>query len=559
MNANEQVEMFADFFASNFASSSDDPTTLLRNFDTDDRITLDPFFIFDQLMRLKSNTNTGPDGIHPLVLKNCASILYQPLTAIFNESLETGSFPDKWKRYSVTPIFKKGARSDIKNYRDIAKLQTIAKFFEHCVNIHLTKLVYSNISPHQHGFMKYRSTTTNLMDFTHYALNGLNSCGQIDVIYTDFSKAFDRVNHKILMHKLSTFEIPSNLLVWIGSYLSNRRQFVKVGSAESRDFIVHSGVPQGSHIGPLLFLMFINDITSVVSDDVFISMFADDVKIAKQINCPLDAQILQSSINKLKDWCNLIELHLNLDKCSVLSLLRTKACIHSSYKFDNHTLASTNNQKDLGVIIDCRLTFRDHVDWIVSKGTSALGFVKRFSSDINQLSTVKAIYSALVQSHLEYCNVVWFCIPSSRSTVIESIQRRFSMFALREYPNLNNNYRIRPYQTRLKSLGLTSLERRRINAALIFLYDVLCNNVHCPYVKNLFHLNENVRNCRNPEIFRIRDSTLSRSSHVPITVICKLVNKAKNLFINSSSRSSFIRMLRAMPDDYFPPLFEHSL
>jgi hypothetical protein len=218
-------------------------------------------------MKIKTTTNAGPDGIHPLILKNCASILYQPLTHIFNESLATSTFPDAWKRYSVRSIFKKGARSNIMNYRCIAKLQTIAKFFEHCVNICLTKMVSSDISPHQHGFMKRRSTTKNLMEFLHYSLSGLNDSNQVDVLYTDFTKAFDRVDHENLLRKLSTFKIPRNLPLWIKSYLSNRCQFVKYRAGESKDFFVYSGVPQGSHIGSTLFLLFVNDISSITVEN----------------------------------------------------------------------------------------------------------------------------------------------------------------------------------------------------------------------------------------------------------------------------------------------------
>lgn len=187
---------------------------------------LDEYFIFEELLKIKTSVNAGPDGVHPLILKNCASV--EPLALIFNESLQTGIFPVAWKRYSVTPIFKKGARSSVENYRCIAKLQTIAKFFEHCVNILLVKIISPKISSHQHGFMKHRSTTTNLMDLTHYSMNGLSETNRVDVVNLDFSKAFDRVDRNILMRKLATFDTPNNVLAWLDSYLSNRRQYVKI-------------------------------------------------------------------------------------------------------------------------------------------------------------------------------------------------------------------------------------------------------------------------------------------------------------------------------------------
>lgn len=236
--------------------------------------------------------------------------------------METDIFPEGWKRYTVRPIFKKGSRVNVKNYRCIAKLQTIAKFFEHCVNVQFTRIVSPYISPNQYGFMKNRSPNINLMDLIHYAINGLNECNRVDVLYLDLSKAFDRVNDGILIQKLSWLRIPTNATKWIKSYLANRRQLVKLGGAESTEFIVNSGVAQGNHIGPTLFLLFINDPTRVATKDIF-----------------------------------------------------------------------------------CRCL---HIEMIVARATSAHGIVKRFCYEINDQSTLRAVYSALVQLHLEY-NRIWNC------------------------------------------------------------------------------------------------------------------------------------------------------
>lgn len=346
MIESEQVEMFADFFNANFKTNSVTSNWSSTELDvsTAECFLLDEFFVFDQLMNLKTATGVGPDGIHPLVLKNCSSILYLPLAYIFNESLETGNFQDVWKRYSVKPIFKKGSRANGKNHRSIAKLQTIAKFFEHCVNVNFMRIVRPFISPNQHGFMKRRSTSTNLMDFIHYSINGLKACNRVDVLYLDFSKAFDRVNYSILLGKLLSFEISKNIIKWIGSYLSNRRQYVKLGAAESADFIVNSGVPQGSHIGPTLFLLFKNDLPPVATDDVFLSMFTDDIRVAKKIAHPNDISGSQSTIDCIHHWCNLNDLHLNLDKCSILMLYRGRSPPNAAFiTVITSSLPQTNN------------------------------------------------------------------------------------------------------------------------------------------------------------------------------------------------------------------------
>lgn len=160
----------------------------------------------------------------------------------------------------------------------------------------------------------------------------------------------------------------------------------------------------------------------------------------------------------------------------------------------------------------------------IAKASSALGFVKRFCYDINDQSTLKAVYSAFVQSNLDYCSTVWFTMPSIRSDMIESILRQFSMFALKEYPNAQNNHHISPYEARLERLNMIKLNRRRINTALIYFYDLVNTNVHSPYVNDLFYRYQNVHNFRNAELFKISNADLSRTNTAPITKICKYAN-----------------------------------
>lgn len=549
----QHASMFAEFFNENFTTNLPTRQSTQTPHDlSQPQLLLDEHFVFDELLKIKTSVNAGPDGIHPLVLKNCASVLFKPLTMIFNESLQNSVFPESWKRYSVTPIFKKGARSKVENYRCIAKLQTIAKFFEHCVNVHLVGIISPKISPHQHGFTKKRSANTNLMEFVHYSLNGLNAASRVDVLYLDFSKAFDRVNHNVLLRKLATFDVPNNVLLWLRSYLSNRRQYVKLGENESADFLVNSGVPQGSHIGPTIFLALIDDLPSVVSVDVFLSMYADDVRAAKTIKNQSDITTLQQSIDALRDWCNQNDLHLNLEKCSVLALHRSRTIPQPTYFYGDHQFSTCTEQRDLGIIIDSKFNYKNHVDMIVAKALSALGFVKRFCHDIEDQTTLKVLFSAFVQSKLDYCSTVWLTIPSTRANYIEAVLNKFTRFALREYPNpALNIYRISPYEDRLKRLDMISLNRRRINNALIFLYDLLNNNVHCPYVKELFYVSPNVRNLRDVERFRIIDPNLSRTSNAPITLICKYANCVKDIFSNATSRNNFKSLLADINDDAF--------
>lgn len=218
------------------------------------------------------------------------------------------------------------------------------------------------------------------MDFTIFVTKykGL----QVDVLYTDFMKAFDKVNHCILLKKLNNFDLPINLLRWKRSYLENRRQYVMYEGMCSRDFVVNSGVPQGSHIGPTLFLLFINDLANILNDDVFSSLFADDLKIAAVIKSPTDVTKLQSAIDKLRTWCTENDLHLNLSKCVVMSITKKNSCFDGHYHYGSHMFERVYHQKDLGVIIDSKLMFSEHINSITSKAASTLGFLKRFCYNI---------------------------------------------------------------------------------------------------------------------------------------------------------------------------------
>lgn len=546
-NENEQAELFAEFFKSNYGPlSTEHPVhdSISSAFNPFELFTLTEQCIFEGMMQINTKKGVGPDGIHPLILRNCSAILCRPLAVIFNTSLTQGIFPARWKRSSVSPIHKKGSRSNIENYRCIAKLPTIAKFFEHLVNMELTKMVEKDIVHNQHGFMKRKSTNTNLMEFVNFCHKAMLNGSQVDVLYTDFSKAFDRVNHSILREKLNMFDVPLNLQNWISSYVSQRHQFVRFGTSESNDFEVSSGVPQGSHIGPTLFLLFINDIVKELGDEVFVSLFADDLKIAGIINKPTDSTKIQNAINRLEKWCETNCLHLNLDKCAVLSLMTRRTCIPVSYNYGDHLFKQVTEFKDLGVLMDSKINFAKHIDTITSKAATALGFIKRFCYDFRDIPTLKALYYSLVQSQLEYCSTVWYPVHNIHINKIESVQKQFTMFALNEYPNESNNYRIDSYSDRLKKLDMHSLHRRRINSAMYFMYDLLNASNFCSNLKNEIVLNPTNRNLRRTEFIKLSDRRMELSLLLPLNRFCRLCNKVPEMFTIDNKKQLKTCLLR---------------
>ena len=224
----------------------------------------------------------------------------------------------------------------------------------------------------------------------------LHKRGQADSVYTDFSKAFDNVCHDILLRKLYAYGIPGNLYNWLCSYLKDRILFVKINDHISSSIHVTSGVPQGSHLGPVLFNLFINDIVRVFRG-VQTLLFADDLKIFLTINNIDDCIILQENLNRLHDWCNSNMLHLNIGKCQVIRFHKTKSPIIFDYHINQTTLEAVKHLKDLGVTFSEDLCFNLHIEEIVAKAMRILGFVLRLSSDLQNLDSFRLLFVSLIR------------------------------------------------------------------------------------------------------------------------------------------------------------------
>lgn len=472
------VNLFASHFSSVFMNSESSTTfsdDLISPITDLGFLIIESRDIISAINALDNNHSPDADNICNLFVKKCMESLIDPLLIIFNLSLKSGVFLDCWKISSIFPIFKSGNKHDVKNYRGIAKIKVLPKLFESIVKNKIFNFVKEAISPYQHGFMPGRSTSSNLVSFSHCVLNGIENGFQVDSIYTDFSKAFDQVRISFLIDKLALLGFHSVLLKWIKSYLINRFYFVQIENTKSRLFHAGSGVPQGSHLGPLLFLLMVNDIPLHLNN-CHILLYADDVKLFSIIKSLDDCHSLQENINSLSSWCAYNGFSLNFSKCSVMSFYRSRYPILFTYLLNYEELSRCNVVKDLGVMLDTKLSFSLHIDYICARAFSMLGFLKRNSKGFKDLGTLKILYFSLVRSLVEYCSIVWTPNYQSHSDRLERVQRSFSRFAL-----FKSGFKNRPsYTTRCLLLGIDLLSNRRKIACSIFVLDLLMGKVNCP-------------------------------------------------------------------------------
>ena len=434
---------------------------------------------------LKSNKSPGPDEIHPQLLKECATQLATPFKLMFDLTLKEGKVPSEWKEAEITAIYKKkGSKKNPSNYRPISLTAVACKIMEKIIkkqlNEHLTK--NNLLADEQYGFVAGRSTETQLLTSIHKWQEALDNDIPVDVVYMDFQKAFDSVPHVRLITKLKAYGIQGHLLSWIEDFLSNRTQHVKVNNSKSASSQVTSGVPQGSVLGPTLFVYFINDLpkSCIVSSKIF----ADDTKIYSCIETAEDKANMQATIDNLFKWTETWMLSFNKSKCQVLHL-GDKNPRHSYFigpPNDKIKLNVTTLEKDLGVHIDQKLTFEQHIEKITQKAASKCAkIIKNFT--FRSEDVLVPIFKSLVRPVLEYANTAWS--PGLRKHIdeIEKIQKNYTR-CIYKVKHLS-------YKERLKKLKLPSLEFRRFRGDLIQTFKILRNYYDKSTVCSLFMLNEN--------------------------------------------------------------------
>ncbi|CAB3985676.1 Hypothetical predicted protein [Paramuricea clavata] len=346
-------------------------------------------------------------GIPSKLLKECSNAIATPLTRLFNESLSTGEFPSQWKDANLVPIHKTGRKSQATNYRGISLLEQLSKIFEKGVYNVVFEFFSNKITTSQHGFYPRRSCATQLTQVVHLLAQSMDNKQQVDLVYLDFAKAFDRVPHSKLICKLHLLGIRDPLLSWFRSYLYKRRHRVVIGGFASEWLPVTSGVPQGSVLGPLLFLLYINDMPEVISQGSYLPLFADDSKCFRVIFNASDQDRLQEDLNALYDWSIKWGMEFNVEKCKVLRVVRTRTIYDRQYALGSSHLSVVQSEKDLGVWISDTLNWNIHTDNIVAKAQKMLGLLYRTLKDIDDNSVKRLLYFTWVRPTLEYASPVW--------------------------------------------------------------------------------------------------------------------------------------------------------
>jgi len=386
------------------------------------------------LLHTKSLSNSKTLDFHNLsnnILKKLIGPLAEILTFLFNISISSGTFFDSMKISKVIPIFKSGSHNEISDYRPISIVSPLSKIFEKIIKSRLI-LFLDNLkilNDSQYGFRKKMSTELALMKFCNDTTNYLNNSKNTLAVFLDFSKAFDSVNHQILIDKLNHYGIRGTTLSLINSYLSNRTQYVQYNSENSNILKVTSGVPQGSVLGPLLFIIFINDIINTTNNSEFI-MFADDCTLYSNSTNITDL-ITSTNLNlkTIYQWSLLNKIYINMKKTKFIFFTHTKgiAINNIDIKINNVNIERVDTFKLLGVIIDSRLNFKSHINHVISKITISMGILFRIKPFLNR-TTLKSLYYALVYSHLYYCNLIWGSANKTDIQNIYTIQKRIIKF-----------------------------------------------------------------------------------------------------------------------------------
>ena len=468
------ADCFNNFFASNF-----NPRTDFASFRSDSAgtntlhcVSFTADETFKIIKNLPASQSTDGDGLCYLFIKRGGYFLASKLSAFFTFSLARCSIPNAWRKIIVTPVHKSGPKDKCSNFRPIAITSCVGRIMERIIFKAMIAFftTYAPLHSSQHGFLPGYSVETAGVAFFDFLTRHVDNGKLVDAIFLDFAKAFDSVPHSLLLKKLHAHGISGPLFLWMTDYLSNRLQVVRINQVFSDPTEVLSGVFQGSVLGPLLFLVFIDDIDDLVKNSLIIK-YADDIKLAVAFDKDPPSQQLtcdnmQKDLNDVSKWCRDCGLSLNADKCVTLHFGGQN--LQNQYFLCDRPLKQDSLTKDLGILLSTSLSFKEHIVKVVSKANRLLGLLKKVFFSREPLFLL-ILYKAYVRSVLECCCILWSPYHQYLINCVEKVQKRFCRF----FKSLDGF----DYRSKLAKLNLLSLQARRLRYKLIFLFKLFhCQN-----------------------------------------------------------------------------------
>jgi len=463
----EMAEIINQYFNSVFNRDGDGPTptpseepellSVLSSFNITEAK------IKEKIKKLRPAAAPGPDSIGAGLLQELQDELAPALLIVYKKLLEAGHSPEDWRKANVSPIYKKGAKGEPGNYRPVSLTSVACKLFETLVRDAIIKHLDENnlVTDDQHGFVAGRSCATNLIEFYDKVTLAMDNSTPSDVVFLDFAKAFDKVPHKALLAKLRAYGIRGHVADWIENWLTDRKMRVVINGQKSGWMPIYSGVPQGSVLGPILFVIYINDIGAKLKS-AFFNMFADDTKIGRTIVNQDDVAKLQEALDGADQWSQKWGMPFNVAKCKVMHIGNNNP--NHRYTMAGQALESTAAERDVGVQITPKMNWSEQCAKAAATGSRVLGQICRAFSYRDKRTFIR-LYKSYVRPHLEFSSPAWNPWLARDIEILERVQMR----AVKMVGGLAGT----TYQERLDELGLQSLEARRNEADVLLMHKVI--------------------------------------------------------------------------------------
>ena len=490
----------------------------------------------------------GPDKFPACIFKECKAEVAKPLFHIWRKSLNTGKIPHKYLQQCIIPIFKKDNKAKAENYRPVSLTAHIIKIMERVLRVKIINYIETNniLSNEQYGFRQGRSCMSQLINHYENLISILEENENADALYLDMSKAFDRVDHSILLRKMKSMGISGRIHLWLSAFLKDREQYVLVDGHKSKVEKVLSGVPQGTVLGPLMFILYINDITKYMKN-CYIKIFADDSKIVKAINSLEDRELFSEDIQAVTEWAVKNKMELNRLKYQLLQYGNNES-LKLPYIIDDETEVSKSQiVKDLGVYMAEDMLFDEHIIKIKNKGKQVAGWILRLVQSRSE-ETVMLLYKTYVRPHLEYSCCLWSPNKIKNIADLEGIQRSITA-KIRDMEEHD-------YYQRLKKLDLMSLQRRRERYDLIQMWKIQNNIIPNDLGISFYKTSRHGWKCRlkplsnrRGKLATIKENSFSNRAAALFNILPK---KVKEAVTPENFKTRLDKFLKNIPDE--PPI-----